>query len=129
MAALSTYLANKLIDHARGVAAYAMPTTYVGLVTTASSASGQGTEAAYAGYARVALSGLLSAASAESGTNSSAINFPACTGGSSAVVGFVITDSATAGAGNLLWFGTCSLSVSAGITPQFAAGALTTSMS
>jgi hypothetical protein len=129
MAALSAYLADKLIDHSRGVAAYAMPATYVGLVTTASSATGQGTEAAYPGYARVALSGLLGAASAESGSNSSTVSFPACTGGSSTVVGFIITDSATAGAGNLLWFGTCSLSVSSGITPQFAAGALTTSMS
>ena len=129
MANISTYLENKLLDHSRGVAAYTMPTTYVGLVTSASSASGQGTEASYTGYARVALSGLLGAASSGSGTNSSQINFPACTGGSSTVVGFIITDSATAGAGNLLYFGTCSLSVSNSITPDFAAGNLTTTLS
>ena len=129
MANISTYLENKLLDHSRGVASYAEPTTYVGLVTSASSASAQGTEAAYTGYARVALSGLLGAASSGSGSNSSPIPFPACTGGSSTVVGFIITDSATSGAGNLLYFGACSLSVSSGITPQFAAGALTTTLS
>jgi hypothetical protein len=125
MAALGTYLANKLLDHARGVASFTMPTTYVGLVTSASSAGAQGTEANYTGYARVALSGLLGAASAGSGTNSSAINFGACTAGSNTIVGFIITDSATSGAGNLLFFGTCSLAVSTGIQPTFPVGTFT----
>jgi hypothetical protein len=129
MAALSTYLANKLTDHSNGVTAYSMPTVYVGLTTTASTASGQGTEANYTGYARVALSSLMGAASAESASNTGAITFPACTGGSSTIVGWATFDSATAGAGNLLKFGTCSLAVSTGITPQFAVGNLTTSMS
>jgi hypothetical protein len=129
MPSLSTFLADKLIDHSNGVASYTMPTVWVGLTTTASTAAGQGTEAAYTGYTRVPLATLMGGASAESAANSGAITFPACTGGSSTVVGFATFDSATVGAGNLLKFGTCSLAVSTGITPSFAIGALTTSQS
>ena len=89
MAALSTYLADKLIDHSNGVTSYTMPTVWVGLCTTASTAAGQGTEANYTGYTRVALSGLMGAVAAESAANSAAINFPACTGGSSTIVRLV----------------------------------------
>lgn len=126
MAALSTYLANKLLDHIRGVASYTEPTVWVGLSTTASSAGTPGTEAAYTGYARVPLAGLLSAASSGSGTNSSQINFPACTGGTSTVVGFFTFDAVTAG--NMLEFGTCSLAVSTGITPFFATSQFTSNL-
>ena len=126
MAALSTYAANKLLDHIRGLTSFTMPSVWIGLCTTASSAAGQGTEAAYTGYARVSLSGLLAAASAGSGTNNAVINFPACTGGTSTIVGFFTADSATVSAGNLLEFGTCSLSVSSGITPSFPIGQFAT---
>ena len=121
MAALSTYLANKLLDHYRGLTAYAMPTVYIALTTTASTAGAPGTEAAYTGYARVALSGTEQAASGGSGTNSGAITFGACTGGSSSVVGFATFDASSGG--NMLEFGACTLAVSTGITPSFAAGA------
>jgi hypothetical protein len=126
MAAMSTYLADKLIDHANGKTAYPIPTVYVALTTTASSQSAAGTEAAYTGYARVAQSGLIGAASGNSATNTSAITFGACTGGSSTVVGFATFDASSGG--NLLWYGACSLSVSSGITPAFAASALTLSL-
>jgi hypothetical protein len=133
MAALSTYIANKFIDHVNGKTTATFPTVYVGLCTTASTAAAQGTEAAYTGYTRIAMgtagASLMSAASAETTSNSSAITFPACTAGSSTVIGFFLADSATVSAGNLLLFGTCSLSVSAGITPSFAPTALTVSMS
>lgn len=129
MASLSTYLADALINHSNGVTAYTMPAVYVGLVTTASSAAGQGTEAAYTGYARVALATLMGSAASESASNTSAVTFPACTAGTSTIVGFILTDSATISGGNLLKFGTCSLSVSAGITPSFPIGDLTTTMS
>lgn len=130
MAAVSAYLGNKLIDHMRGVAAYTMPSVWIGLVTTASTAAAQGTEAAYTGYARVPLATLLSAATGNpaSGTNSGVITFPACTGGTSNVVGFITADSAASGAGNLLEFGTCSLAISTAITPAFAAGTFVTTL-
>lgn len=126
MAAFSTYLANKLIDHMRGLTSYTMPTVYMALTTTASGVGAAGTEATYTGYGRVALSGTLSAAASSSGTNSSAITFNPCTAGTSTVVGFATFDASSGG--NMLEFGSCSLSVSAGITPQFAAGAFVTAI-
>jgi hypothetical protein len=126
MAAVSTYLANKLLDHMRGVASYTMPTVYCALCTTTPTAGTPGTEATYTGYARVATSGLMAAASAGAGSNGSVITFGACTGGSSAVVAFQTYDALTAG--NPLEFGPCSLAVSSGITPSFAIGVLNTTM-
>lgn len=124
MAAASNYLANKLLDHMRGVTSFTMPTVWVALCTTTPTATVAGTEATYTGYARVPLAGLMGAAASGSGTNSSVVTFAACTAGSSAVTAFQFYDAATAG--NPLEFGACSLAVSAGITPQFAIGTLTT---
>jgi hypothetical protein len=123
MAGFSTYLQQKVLDHVNGKTSYTMPTTYVALFTANPTDAGGGTEAAYTGYGRVATSGLWNAASGTSVTNASAIPFGACTAGSSTVTGFGLYDASSAG--NLLYWGTCSLSVSSGITPQFAAGALT----
>ena len=85
------------------------------------------TEANYTGYARVAVARTAGGwtVTGNSATNAAAINFPAATGGASTVTHFGIgTDSASAG--NLLFKGalTASLSVSNGITPSFAIGAL-----
>lgn len=126
MAAVSTYLSDKMLDHIRGVSSYTMPTVWMGLSTTTSSAGTPGTEAAYTGYARVATAGLLSAASAGSGTNSSAIPFPACTGGTSTIVGFYTWDASTGG--NMLEFGSASLSVSTGIVPSFPVSSFVTTL-
>jgi hypothetical protein len=126
MAAFSTYLSNKLLDHARGVAAYTMPTVYAALVTSASNANTPGTEAAYTGYTRVPTAGLFGSASAASGTNSGVITFPQCTAGSSSVVGVVLFDALTGG--NMLEYGACSLAVSTGIRPQFDVGTFTTTL-
>ncbi len=85
-------------------------------------------EANYTGYARVSVA-RSSAGWTVTGNqvvNDAAINFGACTAGSSTVTHFGIGTDAS-GAGNLLMSGalTGSLAVSAGITPSFAAGALT----
>ena len=132
MANFTTYLANKLLGHLTGSSSYTMPTVYVALFTTNPTLPGSGAggldsaaEASYTGYARAATSGLWGAASAESIANSSAITFAACSGGTSTVIGFGLVDSSGSGTGNLLVAGTCSLSVSNGITPQFAASQLT----
>ena len=55
-------------------------------------------------------------------SNAAAITFPACTSGSNTITGFGAYDNSSGG--NLLWYGTCSLSVSTGITPEFAIGEL-----
>ena len=86
-------------------------------------------EANYTGYARVALT----KASAWTGggnpfTNAALIQFGACTAGSNAITHFAVVDSAS-GAVAMMISGALSstLNVSAGIQPQFAAGALSVS--
>lgn len=103
---------------------------YVSLHTADPGAGGSQTtsEAAYTGYARVAVARTSSgwSISGETISNVAAIIFPACTGGSETETFFGIgTDSS--GVGNLLYAGplSASLAVSNGITPEFAAGALT----
>ena len=86
-------------------------------------------EATYTGYARVALT----KSSAWTGTsspytNAALIQFGACTLGTNAITHFAVVDTAS-GAVNMMISGALSgtLNVSAGIQPQFAAGALSIS--
>lgn len=85
-------------------------------------------EATYTGYARVAVARSAGGwtVSGANAVNAAAINFPAATAGGDTLTHFGIGTSAS-GAGTLLLSGslTASLSVSAGITPSFAAGQLT----
>lgn len=85
-------------------------------------------ETNYTSYARVAVARAGGGWTLTSQTisNTALVQFPQCTGGTSTVTHFGIgTD--LSGAGNLLLKGslTSSLSISNGIQPQFAAGALT----
>ena len=86
-------------------------------------------EANYTGYARVPLT----KASAWTGggnpfVNAALIQFGACTAGSNAITHFAVVDTAS-GAVAMMISGALSatLNVSAGIQPQFAAGALSVS--
>ena len=103
---------------------------FVSLHTADPTAAGTQTsnEAAYTGYARVAVARTSGgwSISNETISNVAAINFPACTGGSETET-FVGVGTVTSGAGVLLWAGplTAGLAVSNGITPSFAIGALT----
>ena len=103
---------------------------YVSLHTADPGESGtQSTsETAYTSYARVAVARAGGGWTLTSQTisNTALVQFPQCTGGTSTVTYFGIGTDAS-GAGNLLMSGalTSSLSVSNGIQPQFAAGALT----
>lgn len=86
-------------------------------------------EANYTGYARVALT---KASAWNTGanpfTNANLIQFGACTAGTNALTHFAVVDTAS-GAVNMMISGALSatLNVSAGIQPQFAAGALSVS--
>lgn len=85
------------------------------------------TEAAYTGYARVAIT--KASAWTDGGStflNANLIQFPTCTAGSAVCTHFSI-GTATSGAGQILASGalSSSLSVSNGIQPQFPAGQLT----
>ena len=66
------------------------------------------------------------AASGGATANSATISFPQC-GASGATLTHVATGTAVSGAGTVWHYGALnsSLAVSSGITPQFAAGALT----
>ena len=86
-------------------------------------------EVNYTGYARVALT----KASAWTGTaspftNTNLIQFPACTGGTSACTHFAVVDTAS-GAVAMMISGALSatLNVSNGIQPQFSSGSLSIS--
>jgi hypothetical protein len=85
-------------------------------------------EASYTSYARVAVArtGAGWTLTAQTVSNTALVQFPQCTGGSSTVTYFGIGTDST-GAGNLLMSGSLAsaLSVSNGIQPQFAAGAMT----
>jgi len=106
---------------------------YISLHTADPTDAGSQTssEASYTSYARVAVarsgSGWsVSGTSPTTVTNVATISFPACTGGSSTVTYFGVGANSS-GAGQLLFSGalTSSLAVSNGITPSFAASALT----
>ena len=103
---------------------------FVSLHTANPGATGnqQTSEAAYSGYARVAVVRTSSgwSISGETISNVGAITFPASASGPE-VETYVGIGTASTGAGVLLWFGalTASLTVNNGITPSIAAGALT----
>jgi hypothetical protein len=118
MGAMSNYLENKVIDWLfRGQSFSPPPSLHVGLLSSAPSDSGGGTEITGNGYARQNLAatlanwagtqsaGSITASSGVSGTTSNnvAITFPTPTASWGAVSHFGIFDSATGG--NLLFHG------------------------
>lgn len=123
MASKSDYLENKILDHALGKTSFTMPGTVAMALTTVTptdaSTGASITEANYTGYARKIIAASdLNSASGGTSTNANAITYAACTGGSSAVIGFVICDSATTGAGNSLYWGTVtSITIDTSHTP------------
>lgn len=132
MANISTYLADKLLDHAFGGTAYAQPTCYVGLFTTnpTEPAGTGGVEVSGGAYARQALAAGQGAAAAGSKTNSvAAITFAQATAAWGTVTGVGIFDAVTAG--NLLASGalTANETVNSGDTFSFPTSNLTETLS
>lgn len=85
-------------------------------------------EATYTSYDRVAVtrSGAGWTVSGNQASNAALVQFPQATGGTNTIT-YVGVGTASSGAGQLLYSGALnsSLSVSSGIQPQFAIGALT----
>jgi hypothetical protein len=83
-------------------------------------------ETAYTNYARVAVarSGAGWTIATNTASNAAIVSFPACGVTGATITHFGIVGTST-GAGELYFSGTAALSVSSGITPQFAIGALT----
>ena len=124
---------SSLIGDATGLrGSTATGSLYIGLHTADPGEAGdQSTsEATYTGYARTAVA-RTSGGFTVSGTaptqvaNAATVAFGPCTAGSNTITHFSVGTSSS-GAGKLLYSGalTANLSVSAGITPQFNAGAL-----
>jgi hypothetical protein len=112
----SDYLENKDLDHNLGDGAFTSPATVaLALCTSVPTDASTGAtivEATYTGYARkVVEAAALSAAASGSKTNSSALEFAACTAGSSTIIGWALLDSSATGAGNALYWGTCTSTV------------------
>ena len=131
MANISTYLADKLLDHAHGKTAYTMPTVWVGLYTTNPTmpAGTGGTEVSGGSYARVALSGLIGAAASGAAASSGDINFATASASWGTVTGVGLFDASTAG--NLLEAGALAASktVGSGDTFSIPTGDLTDALS
>jgi hypothetical protein len=132
MSAASNYLELKLLDHALGTATYTKPTNvYVALFTANPGETGAFTnEVGTSGtaYARkvVTFAGAASGAAASSAT----VTFDTATANWGTITHLAITDSATAGAGNVLFYGpvTTSKVIETGDTFQITSGNLSVSM-
>jgi hypothetical protein len=136
MANLSTYAADKLLDHLLGRTAFTMPTVYVALFTTnpTEPAGTGGVEVSATGtaYARLALgtgAGCVMGASASgSSTSGSALNWSQATADWGTITGVGLYDAATGG--NLLDSGPLAANkvVSNGDTYSMPAGDLTAAL-
>lgn len=125
------YRATAWANVADNAASAPLTNTYVGLHTadlTPGTNQQSEDEAAYTNYARVAVARSTGwdAASGGATANAAQINFPQC-GVTGATLTHVSTGVGSSGATGVWHYGALNspLAVSAGITPQFAAGALT----
>lgn len=101
MAAISTYLANKLLDHTlRGIPYTAPTTVYVALYTSDPGPENTGTEVSGGGYTRV--KAVFKASSGGQITLDRDVEFPVATATWGTVTHIGIMDSPTGG--NLLYF-------------------------
>jgi hypothetical protein len=134
----SDYLENALLNQVLGAAAFTAPgTVYVALYTAALTDASTGTSAAASevstsgtAYARVAVTNNTTnwpTTSTGSKSNANAINFPTATGSWGTVTHFAVLDSATVGAGNILYWAslTSSKTIGNGDTASFAASQIT----
>lgn len=131
MAGKSTYLEAGLLNHVFRSASLPQPAMiYVALYNSAPTDAGGGLEVSASGYARVPISRSDGAWTAPSGSpqtiaNSGTVSFASATSNWGSVTSFGLFDSGSGG--NLLYSNVLSSSqtISAGMTPSFAPGALT----
>jgi len=101
---------------------------YVALFTADPSDSAQGTETSYTSYARVAVARSSAGWTVTGGAcyNTAAITFPQCGATGATLTAFAICKGASTGVDDQIYWGelTSDLTVSSGITPEFAAGDL-----
>jgi len=101
MSAMSDYLEDAFLDHFLGTSSTSSPTNvYVALHTADPTDAGTGTEASGNGYARQTIA--FSASSSGTASNSSAVEFPAASGGDFGTITHIGLWDASTG-GNLLF--------------------------
>lgn len=118
----------KLLDHLFKNDSLSQPSSlWVALFTASPSATGGGTEASYTNYARIQCDDWDAASDADPAVVSNTGNVTFASAGSSAsIVAFAIMSASAAG--DMIAYGGCTASISSGITPQFASGALDISL-
>ena len=129
MTALSNYAENKILDHLFKNTTFTSPSAYIGYFNNAITDDSVPTEVTGNGYARVQIDGLMGSAASGSISNTSAITFPAASGGAhGTVVAIAIFDASTSG--NMLAYGslTTSKTISDGDQLNIAIGNLTISI-
>lgn len=129
MTALSNYSENKILDHLFKNTTYTSPNAYIGYFTDTITDDSVPTEVTGNGYARVQIDTLMGSAASGSISNTSAITFPAASGGDhGTVVAIAIFDASTSG--NMLAYGslTTAKTISDGDQLNIAIGNLTISI-
>lgn len=129
MASMSTYLANKLLDHEWGKATYTPPATYylclLKQLPTPAATGSTISEVAYTNYVRKSFTAAnLAAALAQNTSNAAVLTFATCGTTGDSAQALAVCDASSGG--NLLRYGPLpqALPIVAGVAPSFAAGAL-----
>lgn len=130
---LTDYTEAKVLDHIVGKTSFTMPgVVAIALFTAAPSDAGGGTEVTNANnYSRKTTAGADWAAAASGATsNANVITFAVPSGSWGTVTHFAAMDSATHGAGNMLWWAdlTTPQAIGSGNTVSFAVGELDITM-
>lgn len=125
MANLSNYAENKILDHLFKNTSYTSPSAYIGYFNNSITDDSVPTEVSGNGYARVQIDTKMGSASSGTISNTSAITFPAASGGDHGVITSIAIFDASSG-GNQLAYGdlTTSKTISDGDQLNIAIGNL-----
>jgi len=129
MANLSNYAENKVLDHLFKNTSYTSPTVYIGYFNNSITDDSVPTEVTGNGYARVEISSKMGSAASGSISNTSAITFPAASGGDHGVITAIAIFDASS-SGNMIAYGdlTTQKTISDGDQLNIAIGNLTISL-
>lgn len=123
MAAMTSYLQKKLLDHTLGISSFTMPAAIFGALHTASPTEAGSTAAEVStsgsGYSRQSLLGKMSAADSVTGLSvlNSVVNFGPATSDWGTVTDFSISDASTTG--NMTLYGELTTAQTTPIGEQF----------
>jgi hypothetical protein len=125
MANLSNYAEDKVLDHLFKNTSYTSPTAYVGYFNNSITDASVPTEVSGNNYARVEISSKMGSSSSGTISNTSAITFPAASGGDHGVITAIAIFDASS-SGNMIAYGdlTTSKTISDGDQLNIAIGNL-----